>query len=152
VLQCVAVCCSVLQCVAGCCSVLQFHDVSEMTLPQSLQNHNVSLSCNMLQCVAVSRRLWNNSHILYERLYHREREIMLFNGNPKGRSKIISNSITHVNVSCHTYECVTSHKWMRLVKHMSWLDHTWMSQTLCYGVATISRLLQIMGLFCKRVL
>jgi len=43
--------------------------------------------------------------------------------------------ITYMHVSCHIYACVMSH----------------MSES-CYGVATMSRLLKDIGLFCKRAL
>jgi len=49
----------------------------------------------------------------------------------------------HLNVTCHTYEQATSHIRMR-ARHTFAL--TW---TFTYGVATISRLLKIIGLFCR---
>jgi len=73
--------------------------------------------------------------------------------------------VTHMNESCCTYECVISHIWMSHVTHMNdschtneWvMSHIWLSHVIShisvwYGVATISRLLKITGLFCKRAL
>jgi len=57
--------------------------------------------------------------------------------------------VTHINKSCHAYECGMSHIWMSRVKHVDELCHTWI---VCYGVAMTSRLLKIIGFFCKRAL
>jgi len=54
--------------------------------------------------------------------------------------------VTHINASCHTYQCVVAHisqgirEWhlMQSLHLISWS-----------GVATISRLLKIIGLFCR---
>jgi len=75
---------------------------------------------------------------------------------------------THSSESWRTHEGVVPHIWIRRVTHTkeSWLAyelshmktsrHTyqWDVATMwkSYGVATISRLLQILGLFCKRAL
>ena len=83
---------------------------------------------------------------------------------------------TYMNEARHTYEWVTSHIWMRYVKkheldvhcvtwlvHMtrSYVWHEWdMSECTnqlcipyvdeaCYGVATVSRIDKITGLFCR---
>jgi len=72
----------------------------------------------------------------------------------------MSESCHTQNESCHTYEWVMSHTWMSHVKHKNepchtheWvMSHTWMSHVTrmspFYGVATISRLLKNLGLFC----
>jgi len=73
---------------------------------------------------------------------------------------------THVNELCHTCEWVMSHIWLSHVTHMNesyyavkkCKDCTLKSWKLngqscyTYGVAMISRLLKIIGLFCKRAL
>jgi len=75
--------------------------------------------------------------------------------SPKGvMSHIRSSHVTHVHEPFHTYERVTPHIWM------NGLSHTCTFAFFCYGVATISRLLKIVGLlqnivsfiglFCKR--
>jgi len=52
--------------------------------------------------------------------------------------------VTHMNESCHTYEWVMSHIWM---SHESWV-----MCDMSYSCAIIRRLLEIIGLFCKRAL
>ena len=37
--------------------------------------------------------------------------------------------VTHMDVSCHTYECVVSHIWMCHVTHECVVSHTWVSLT-----------------------
>jgi len=72
----------------------------------------------------------------------------------------------HAHTRTHTYECVISrmdaafYVWTSHIKYEWVTSHTWMSHVthwwgmaeVWYGVATISRLLKIMGLFCKRAL
>jgi len=75
------------------------------------------------------------------------------------------SQVAHMNMSRHTYAWVTSHVWMSHVTHMNeschtyeWvMSHTWMSQVArmnesryTYGVALVSRIDKIIGLFCKR--
>jgi len=91
-------------------------------------------------------------------------------------SHIRMSHVTHTNESCHTYRHTISHIHMSLVtlvnasrhtcewvmSHM-WMSHEYVMFYMCmshvshmntswylYGVATISRLLKITGLFCKR--
>ena len=54
-------------------------------------------------------------------------------------------------MSCVAYEYVVRHVWIR---HMSRTNKSCIAykRVVCYGVATISRLLKIIGLFCKRAL
>jgi len=58
--------------------------------------------------------------------------------------------------SCHTYEWIMSHIWV--IPQIWVMLHMWMSHVtdktesrcvVCNGVATISRLLKIVGLFCR---
>jgi len=58
-------------------------------------------------------------------------------------SHVWMSHVTHMCESCHTYEWVMSPESIRFVIHMN----AW-----CNGVATISRLLKTIGLFCKRAL
>ena len=67
-------------------------------------------------------------------------------------SHIWMSHVTRTNESRHTYEWVTSHTWMSHVTHANESRHTHalMSRDMCdYGVATISRLLKNIGLFCR---
>jgi len=66
-------------------------------------------------------------------------------------SHIQMSHVTHTNESCHTYKCVVSH--VLLVRHTQktfkvegYTDHVF------YRVVTISKLLKITGLFCRRAL
>ena len=73
-------------------------------------------------------------------------------------SHIWMNHIAHVNESRHTYERVMSHTWMRHVTHTDESCHTYewvmsyIRKSRCVihdGVATIGRLLKIIGFFCR---
>ena len=70
--------------------------------------------------------------------------------------------VANMNESCHTCEWVMSQIWMSHVTHMNEsfrkyeLSYIWMRRVAnmneschTYGVATISRLLKIIGLFCR---
>jgi len=57
-------------------------------------------------------------------------------------SHIWMRHLTHMQESCHTCEWVTS--------HMSRSNVTYMNEA--YGMATVSRIDKIIGLFCKRAL
>jgi len=127
--QCVAVCCSVLQCVAMCCSVLQC--VAEC----------VAVSC-VLQCIASSTN--------YLRVC-RERD------RPwQTTPACIYPSKSPVSPpKCHVCDMIHSH--MRATSSYEWGDQfigVWPHSfaDVCpskYGVATVSRLLKIIGLFCR---
>jgi len=88
-------------------------------------------------------------------------------------SQLSVSHVTRMNQSCYTHEPVKSHIWISRVTHVSHVTHMnesshtyeWvMSHILkchvashkafnsAYGVATISRLLKIVGLFCKRAI
>jgi len=58
-------------------------------------------------------------------------------------SHICMSHVTHINESCHTYKWVMSHIWMSHGENIESCQSSW------YGVATISRLLKIMCLFCR---
>ena len=59
------------------------------------------------------------------------------------------DSFTCVTWLIHTYEMTQSYSWHDVVLNTSWLI-TW--QKSGYGVALVSRLLKIIGLFCRRAL
>ena len=99
-LQWVAVCCSVMQCVALCCSVLQCVAVCYSVLQCVASCCSVlqcaAVCCSVLQCVAVCCREGHGEAIM---------------------SHIWMRHFTHMNESCHTYECDMSHIWMsRIVR------------------------------------
>ena len=65
---------------------------------------------------------------------------------------------THMNALWHTYECVMAHIRMSHGTHMNETWHTYdpdfarrraLRVVSCCGVATISRLLKMIGLFCR---
>ena len=71
---------------------------------------------------------------------------------------------TNMNESCHTYKWVLRHKWTHHVTHINESFHTcrWVTTHVCmrhvthineswytYGVATVSRINKIVGLFCR---
>jgi len=77
-------------------------------------------------------------------------------------SHVWMSHVTHMNESCHTcescptYERIMSHIWV--IPHIWVMLHMWMTHVtdktesrcvVCNGVATISRLLKIIGLFCR---
>jgi len=122
-------------------------------------------------CVAYPKaKRWVMSHVMshtwmshvthMNESYHTSKWVM---------SHIWMSHVAHLNESCHTSEWVMSHIWMSHVtgltlsdvyripqgKEMSHVTHIMRHVTLVYkscltyGVATISRLLKILGLFCR---
>jgi len=152
VLQCVAVCCSVLQRVTVCCSMLQFVAVSCgvlhcvavcCSMPQYVAmrcSECVAVCCNALQCVAV--RVYG----LQTYTQIAEPPLRLLNYGPQMESyKYIHMNDCSRIVSTRFFKnfCPT---WRRKTQKILYsIDYQ-------YGVATISRLLEIIGLFCKRAL
>ena len=86
-------------------------------------------------------------------------------------SHIWMSHVTHMNESCHSHEWVMSHIWTSHVTHMNvqqvirgvnncwtWRRNgffaadRWVLVFSNYGVATTSRMLKNIGLFCKRAL
>jgi len=147
-LQSVAAFCSVLQCVAVCCSVCRpwlmnstaaetaaSHKLCCSALVRCRVLQDIAVCCSVLQCVAVCRSV----------------------GKPRqedsAAAETTASATTHSN---------TEWLWRRIRygTHVSAHTHTHLqhhSATLncyagCYEVATISRLLKNIGLFCKRAL
>jgi len=165
VLQYVAVCCSMLQCVAVCCSVLQCVAVCRSVL------HCVAVCCSVLQCVAYTRQ-----HLSYVPCACKH---VLVNLRVLGFTFIICEDVVshkgciydayHCHIHCrslvrvyvHAYIHSCVHVFIYIIVYMHIYIHVCMySYVLCVRlhlsyviwVATISRLLKIIRLFCKRAL
>jgi len=119
-LQCVVVCCSVLQCVAVCCSVLQWHNCADI---QYAEVHgSVAVCGSVLQCVAVCCSLLQFVAVRCSYITVQTFNIL--------QCIVVYRSVLQcVAVCCSVCQC-----FYRYPK---------------YGVATISRLLKIIGLFCR---
>jgi len=103
-------------------------------------------SIRLYSCETLSRRTreWVKSHIWMSHVTH-------------------TNESCHIYESCHTYEWVMSHIWKSHIWIQTGWEEIWPSgrsaknqlgtkrgRSGWYAVATISRLLKIIGLFCKR--
>ena len=147
VLQCVAVCCSALQCVAVCCSVLQC----------------VAVCCSALQSGAGKSKTGSLPSLLVF-LLSVYTEICIRKTGAKKGSRRLCNALQFIATHSNTLHRTASHcnTLQHTATHCNTLQHT---ATHCraasppplgtkrsYGVATISRLLKIIGLFCKRAL
>jgi len=104
----------------------------------------VSHIWHMITCEWVMRYIWS-SHVTHvnESCYTSEGVMSHAWISP---SHMWMRHVTHVNESCYTSERVTSHMWMSHFTHANVSCHTCELQ---YGVAMISRLLTITGLFCR---
>jgi len=129
------------QCVAVCCSVLQYDSwtrtiwLSDVDLRYSVLQC-AAVCCSVLQCVAV----WlidTNDRIEWSRFVLQ-------------RVAVCCSVLQCAAVCCsmtrrhERYDCV-----MLICVYESFLS---VSMSCDYGVATISKLLQIVNLFCKRAL
>jgi len=154
VMQCVAFFCNVLQYVAMCCNILQCVAACYSMLARA------RACCGVWQCVSVRCRVW--------------RPVSAYLSSKTGSLKHAwMSSSTHMNEAYHKYEWDTSHVWM-VVAH-TWMSHDshikvliWLTyyqlklrctttshsneRLVWHGVATMSRLLQKICLFCKRSL
>jgi len=148
VLQCIAVCCSALQCVAVCCSMWQCVAVCCSV------SRCVAVCCNMLQCVAVCRRVLQSVLLCLTAV---ESNYLAHTAQPLAPTAAYLY-MWHDPRTEHTYICDVTH-WLSIPIHVTWLIYTCDIGThscipTCvgrrpYGVATISRLLKITGLFCR---
>ena len=135
VLQCVATCCSVLQCVAVCCSVTYSREYSSGNIGRV---YNCAKHCNTLQHTATYCRIATHCNTL-------------------------QHTATHCNTLQHTatqYSVYSNHTPVTPQLHLTYIQvntllHT---ATRCnkrqrlpawYGVASSSRLLKILCLFCR---
>ena len=144
VLQCVAVFCSVLQCVAVCCSAVQLTitTLSPQSVASVLQCVAMCCSvlpvcCSVLQCVAVcwtcSENMfsallafhtndWDMPHTWTRHVTH----VYCVTSHTWTSHATNMSDVTHMNVSCHMYERVTSHTWAshRWVSHVAYMNES----------------------------
>jgi len=133
VLQCVAVCCSILQCVAVCCSVLPCIAVCCSVLPCvavccSILCHLSSWS--VLQYVAVCCSVLQYVAVCCSVLQHSLPPFIL-----------TCDILYHMWMSRVMYQWTMTYVWIKIVMPESCVNES------CYGVAAISRLPKITGLF-----
>jgi len=143
VLQCVAVCCSVLQCVAVCCSV--WH------MDESCMKESKALLIQWPHFMTHS--FMNESYPTY--------------GKVMARIHIWLSHVTCMKSHwyIYIYQYVMSHTRMSQVAtwvwgleslnahvHMCDITHSWVRSPVGYGLAFVSRIDEMIGLCCKRIL
>ena len=127
VLQCVTVCYSVLQCVAVYCSVLQRIAVRCSILQRA------AACCSVLQWIRTSSLSCDQAH-------SKSKDFQISNFHSlhvvSVERVVFKDVCACAAVSCCSalMQCVVAERY------------------ICYGVATISRILKMIGLFCKRAL
>jgi len=113
-------------CVAVCCSVLQCVAVCCSVL------QCVAVCCSVLQCVAVKTLCWHNTKELSA---NQSSGFVLL--SHKLSSCDNQNTLLLARILCHLWACV------RVLLSKS------KSQSCRYGVATVSRIDKIIGIFCR---
>jgi len=152
VLQCVAVCCSVLQCVAVCCSVLHVFQCVAVCRTNgsaaknrhcSLRGPCVAVCFSVLQCVAICRS-WRRLNLKYLDLQMGQFSCPLFwvPGTPVCSNE---NLFSILRTPVKTLAVVIIWSPISSVCGCSVMH----KQQCSYGVATVSRIDQIIGLFCR---
>jgi len=135
-LQYVVVCCSVWQRVAACCSVLQWYCRYDFA-----SHFLVCVCCSVSQCVAVCCSVL----ILVCRGFH---TFLVYTCCSVLQFVALCLSVLQcVAVCCSVLQCVAV-CWVSFVGRSC----LFFTHVLYYGVATISRLLKIVSLCCKRAL
>jgi len=177
-----AVWCSMVQCGAACCSVVQYGaewcsvlrstmHTRQHTAPYCTTLHHAATHCNALQCTAThcntlqhTAKVQNLSQTCQKRLVYTLRLILL--DDIYARRDLYSNPpplspYTRAHARTHR---LSAKKWKKscriydqnVKKEMyTMYDKYYLTIYISeetYGVATISRLLEIIGLFCKRAL
>jgi len=135
VLRCVAVCCGVLQCVAVCCSVLRHVAVRCSGRGRHRSAITMCASVNIFK-----KNPYLYDHILIYMYMYIYMDIHIY---------------TYVYAYIWTYTRTCTHAYIHSYKHMhtnTYIYTAWpflIAIMETYGVATISRLVKIIGLFCK---
>jgi len=150
VLQCVAVCRSVLQCVAVCRSVLYLVAVCCSAL------HCIAVRCSVLQCAAVCCSVLQcvavSSLVCRILVVHKQiilkHYCTLFLRRRRGERDTTLTNTYHERETEPKRERVTERE--DSARSVFW-PHTEAGARSGYGVATISRLLKIIGLAIKRL-
>jgi len=147
VLQCIAVCCSVLQRVAAWCSYI--------TTPCTLLHciivgaHCLAVYCSMLRCIAVC------FNVLQSRYRNSQKFSRVYNDCIRNSVHRYCTSDWIIGLFCKRalYKRLYSAKETCNLIDPTNRSHPIVGEKISwYGVATMSRLLKIIGLFCKRAL
>ena len=157
VLQCVAVCCSVLQCVAGCCTVCC--SALQCVAVCCSVSQCVAVCCSVLQCDAwagcrrhIKRRPRRNSMpawiVAFLHWFKIGRDSRMCSAS---RHAILFPDSSPLWCDVCVQEVVGERIRARLFL-FCWLPLLQIYVLVIYGVATISRLRKVIGLFCKRAL
>jgi len=86
---------------------LFYGDIDSLLL--GIERSSGAVCCSVLQCVAVCCSIGAPRHSFH---VTRQRGALM-------------RHVTHINVSCHTYQCLMSHIWMPHVTHMDASCHTY---------------------------
>ena len=86
---------------------LFYGDIDSLLL--GIERSSGAVCCSVLQCVAVCCSIGSLRHSF---CVTRQRGALM-------------RHVTHINVSCHTYQCLMSHIWMPHVTHMDASCHTY---------------------------
>jgi len=161
-LQCVAVCCSVLQCVAVRCSVLQCSRCIRINT-----YINIHMRVCVCLCVCVYCLEWCRGHVRTRiTLQHTATHCNTLQHttthcNTLQHTATHCNTLQHTATHCNTLQHTATH--CNTLQHMSeraraqqpqWTAFSayvfvYINKQYCYWVASISRLLTIIGLFCR---
>ena len=158
VLQCITACCSVLQCVAVCCSMLQRVAVCCSVL------QCVAVCCSVLQCVAHLRSAVRACVLSHSTRTHRREHtssrahIDAFRSRRNAahlRSTVYMCPFIHVFHSCccvkfaHESSRTGKRSWDLPSCHLLDKQIPSCGNRCTYGVATVSRIDKIIGIFCR---
>ena len=97
-----------------------------------IERSSGAVCCSVLQCVAVYYSIGAPRHSFH---VTRQRGALM-------------RHVTHINMSCHTYQCLMSHIWMPHVTHMNaschtygcLMSHIWMPHTSHVGMPHVSHI------------
>jgi len=150
----ITMCCSVLQCAAGCCSVLQ--GVAGCWCDRIQVSHDVLAPwyCSVLQCVAEG--VADCGRVLQCVAVWCRCESFRASSLSLSLSLSLQQLVSEISRQQLQQQLQHFLSWLREGLPSLSLSHSptlpLVSEILRYGVATMSRLLKITGLFCKRAL